>query len=212
MEIKSVGPPPERHADRVVGEMLRALAVQKADQLYTIVELVAHSSDGTPRAQQKMAARLRRAGAINVVVETGKRGRYGLYFFDMTGWDAGRDAEIQATDPLPEKPWIVCYANSITSAGRGRNKMEYKAAPMLFITHHAFSRAAQRFGAHTKESLIRVATGCLQTLLKAMNEKGVDVFKLPPSGCAFPVGSSKIKIVIKVHEKHDRAFVVATVY
>jgi hypothetical protein len=45
--IVSVGPPPEKHADRVVAEMLRELAVTNARISKAIGNIVFGASDGT---------------------------------------------------------------------------------------------------------------------------------------------------------------------
>ena len=61
--IQSIGPPPERHADRVVAEMMRDLARKRATLWKAINEAIASSTDGGPRAQRKMAERASRRNA-----------------------------------------------------------------------------------------------------------------------------------------------------
>jgi len=73
--IQSVGPPPERHADRVVAEMMQELARNQSRLWDAVPEIVASSSDGSPRAQRKMEERIRRAGALATYLSPGKRGR-----------------------------------------------------------------------------------------------------------------------------------------
>jgi len=57
--IQSIGPPPERHADRIIGEMMRKLAHDRA-QLWDGVAKVFYSSgwSGGVRAQRRMAQRM----------------------------------------------------------------------------------------------------------------------------------------------------------
>ena len=54
--ISSIGPPPERHADRVVAEMLKHIALASAHMLPEIKRAAAASSDGTPRAEKAGSA------------------------------------------------------------------------------------------------------------------------------------------------------------
>src|SRR5262249_39495192 len=88
--IQSVRPPPERHADRVVAGMLRQLAVDHARLWETIAKIAANSSDGTPKAQRKMEERIKRTGVLTTDLLPGKRGRYTLLIYDLSGYDPQR--------------------------------------------------------------------------------------------------------------------------
>ena len=80
LEIQSIGLPPEQHADHVIAEMLHDLARKRAHLQDAVAEEFRNARDGNPRAQQKMAARMLAAGAAQVKLEPGKRGRYSLFF------------------------------------------------------------------------------------------------------------------------------------
>jgi hypothetical protein len=71
--IQSIGPPPQQHADRIVAEMLRDLAGKRAQVELAIIAAIETSRDGNPKAQAKMAERIRRAGAEYVSLQPGKR-------------------------------------------------------------------------------------------------------------------------------------------
>jgi hypothetical protein len=60
LSIHSIGPPPERHADRVVAAMLRQLAQTRAHLLPAILAAFANSSDGSPKAQRKLETRVKK--------------------------------------------------------------------------------------------------------------------------------------------------------
>jgi hypothetical protein len=60
VEIRSIGPPPELHADRVIALMLRQAAEEHATLIDTTAEIVGSSSSGTPRAQAKLLDRIER--------------------------------------------------------------------------------------------------------------------------------------------------------
>lgn len=67
---------PARHAERVIAEMMRDLAAKRARILPAIERALRESKDGAPRAQQRMAERIRKAGVLRVDLMTGKRGKY----------------------------------------------------------------------------------------------------------------------------------------
>jgi hypothetical protein len=213
--IQTPGAPPERHADRLVAEMLRHLAVTRARLTERIAEAIMKSSDGSPKAQSKMLERVQRAGASYAKLTPGKRGRYSLCYFDWTGWDAARGDEIMLNDPIPPKPQIVCWLNSINSKGRGRCEATVRGAPFLFITHHVLSRTAQRFGARTLDDLSAVVENLSSTTMKVLvqNELGfIDDdrwAKVPPMGWRIPLGGNAV-VVLKKHQSRP-AFVAATV-
>src|SRR5262245_34901826 len=116
--IQSVGLPPERHADRIVAEMIKQMA-REHDQLWAeITALVSTSADGNPRAQKKLEERIRRLGAVNTRLFPGKRGCYQLQIFDDMGWDVARDTPIFIGDEIPENTQIVCTLSVLESEGR----------------------------------------------------------------------------------------------
>jgi hypothetical protein len=60
-----------RHADRVVAEMLRHMARTHADISTAINEVIKNASDGTPKGQRKMEARVKAAGAWKTFLTPG---------------------------------------------------------------------------------------------------------------------------------------------
>jgi hypothetical protein len=53
------------------------------------------------------AERIRRAGAIEVSLKSGTRGRYRMLIFELVGWNPITDAEILIDDLLPPKPQLA---------------------------------------------------------------------------------------------------------
>ena len=211
--IRSVGLPPERHADRVVAEMMREVAKTHFMLWETIKEVIAASRGGSPKAQRKLAERILRAGAIHTKLWPGKRGKYEILIYDFTGFDPSRDAEIGPDDPIPEKPWIACNLSMLESQGGGRNMVEVNSRPVLFITHHAMSRVAQRLGMRTSEHLMASAriiwNGCLTLLNDTADENAW--LKAPPDGWRVPIPPMEdALVVLKRHEKRQ-ALVATTV-
>ena len=95
--IQSVGLPPEKHADRVVAEMLRFIA--REQQARRARNRLVHKamSDWSPKAQARMVERIRRSGGpavIDVKLTPGTRGRYLIEIYDWCVWDDERGIEI----------------------------------------------------------------------------------------------------------------------
>jgi hypothetical protein len=159
--IQSLGPPPEKHADRIVAEMLKLIVVAHA-KCWPAIRTALKTADGNPAAQERMHRKLKAAVGgfmLGSMLMPGKRGRYCLSFVCLAGWNAEQKTLIDADDPIPEKPWIVLSVIGIESKG-GFRYVE-KIRNSLFITHHALSRLAQRCGVRTisevYDAVIRIA-------------------------------------------------------
>jgi hypothetical protein len=125
-EIRSVGAPPEMHANRIVAEMLRYLAQEHAE-LWNVIHAITRdplARDGNPRAQAKLEAKVKAAGADFTHLVPGKRGKYSLRVFACTGWDPVRDRRITVDDEfMPEKPWLCYWCYEVRGVGRGGLKL-----------------------------------------------------------------------------------------
>jgi hypothetical protein len=156
--IQSVGLPPEKHADRVVAEMLRFIAREQQARRARPPLVHKAISDGSPKAQARMVERIRRSGGpivIDVKLTPGKRGRYLIELYDWCVWDDQRGIEINPGDAIPNRPWLACNVTGIEGIGDSERRVESHNA--LFVTHHALSRLAQRCGARTVDDLIAAA-------------------------------------------------------
>jgi hypothetical protein len=156
-QIASEGPPPERHADRVVDEISRWLIAGSArvrDDIYLMFKV--GPSDGNPKAQARLAERLRRVGRgviTEVHLTPGKRGRFALTFAYWTGFDPERDKCVETADALPVgRVWLAYVIKRVKGEGGGQYSKAGGAA--FLVTHHALSRLAQRCGARTPGDLI----------------------------------------------------------
>jgi len=209
--IQSIGPPPERHADRVVAEMMRELARKHAWVWETIAEVVNASADGNPAAQRRMEERIKRIGVLATNLDPGKRGRYRLLIYDLTGWNQRKDREIVFDDKIPERPWIACNVIIIKSEGRGADRVTFRSKPMVLISHHAMSRTAQRLGMRTGEHMLKATHAIWTAALDVLHEKEDDWLNAPLEGWRVPMRTADNAIVVlKKHRKRD-ALVAATV-
>jgi hypothetical protein len=153
--IRSVGTVPERHADRIVAEMLRAIVGARQSMYETVWAVVNAGRDGNPRAQAKLAERIWAAGGeliCHVSLIPGKRGRYELLVVAVEGWDPGRREIIEAKDAVPERPWLA--GTVIEFVGKGQGRYDQKSWTPFFVTHHALSRLVQRSGVRTSSQLL----------------------------------------------------------
>jgi len=211
--IQSLGLPPARHADRVVAEMMRDLAKKHAtlwDEISTVV-CTCKGGAGSPRAQTRLGERIKQAGAYHTKVYSGKRGKFEIVIYDFVGFDPGRDAEIRAGDPIPPKPWIACNVSILESPGRGRNEIRVDSRPLLFITCHAMSRVAQRFGARTLDHLMTATHVIFNECIALFNQKKVEaLLDTPLEGWRVPLMDSSALAILKHHEKR-KALICVTV-
>ena len=64
LAISSVGPPHPLHADRVIALMTRHLVDRARHIRDALKDIAFNANDGSPRAQQRLAQRLGRAGTV----------------------------------------------------------------------------------------------------------------------------------------------------
>jgi hypothetical protein len=120
--IQSLGAPPAKHADRVVGEMLHLIIKTQGERWAQIRTITRAGADGNPKAQARLAKKIIDAGGLFVVTawlsEVRKRGRYVLHVVCVNGWDAARKVTIFKNDPIPATPWLACTHVEMISKGR----------------------------------------------------------------------------------------------
>jgi hypothetical protein len=192
--------------------MLRDLARKRAQIEMAVGAAIDNSKDGNPRAQAKMAERMRRAGAEHVSLTPGKRGKYTLQVWQWVGWDPIRDREIGIDSPIPEKPWLAFHIFHVETRGRGRGFADIAEGPVLLITHHALSRTAQRFGMRTNDHMLAAARRILHATADLIF-KTRDWTPPPPQGLRVPLDTAdKAVVVLKQHASRERTLVAATVF
>jgi hypothetical protein len=211
MEIKSVGPPPEKYADRIVAEMLRTMIETRGQRFEQFRKLFRTGRDGNPEAQAKLAKKLEQAGGpfcLGVHLTPGKRGRYEMHIAGIGGWDPARKGLIHGWDPIegtkdviPPKPWLVVHDYVYASKGRGRYDIESRA--LLFVTHHALSRLTQRCGARTPDDLLTAVHDMALALMHQIIDKG-DM----PERVAFDGGTA---VLVRYDEQKGGVVVVTIV-
>jgi hypothetical protein len=229
--IDSVGAPPERHADRVVADMMRLIIEAHAGILGAIHAAFKDRSDGNPVGQQRMVRRIKDSGAgllFDCILKPGKRGHYELTLTDCAGWNpitghtirAGwniveGEAEDDDTCAIPEKPWLACRVTHIESQGRGHYKV-MRPIPLL-ITHHSLSRLAQRSNAREAIDLVWAVNATWYAFLEAdikAVEAGVPFCSHPAGrriGVSLPAAIGDVVTVICPHDARPHTHVVTTI-
>lgn len=186
--------------------MMREVIAKRSGITNAIRKIFATGRTGNPRAQEKVAERIRKAGAVHVTLKPGKSLKYEMTILEISGWDPARNAEVLQDDPLPEKPWLVVYATIIKD--KERNVFSH---PVMFITHHALSRYAQRLDLRSSEQIVPLAdTIWIKALSANTDAAGLpikSIFEPPPKGYRIPINDSAIVVLCK-HE--SRPALVAT--
>jgi hypothetical protein len=207
--------------------------VQRHAALWAAIHVVTkgpHVSDGNPRAQAKLEAKIKNLGVLTTNLKPGKRGRYELRVYSLAGWDPQRDDLIETDDPIPKKPWICTLLHIVRGEGHGWVSHE-SFSPVIFLTHHCLSRSAQRWGVRTVDDLSAVIKKIIKVTIaylykRSLSDKvagddarSVARFDTPPEGVRLPIpgdtGPEDTRqgenvIVLKKHETRD-ALVAVTV-
>jgi hypothetical protein len=148
--ITSIGPPPERHAERIVDEMILWLHGRQQEIWVKAKGSLRTKQLGNPVGQTRAVARMREALGDMVLaldLQTGKRGRFVLQMIAWTVWDSARNASVELDAPPP------AYASlGVVYATTDRTR-EWRGTIPLVVTRHALVRLAERAGMRTVEDL-----------------------------------------------------------
>ncbi len=164
--------------------MIRWLIKENARFLPPVAVALKTSADGNPKAQKRMAERIRYLGRgvfNGVWLNPGKRGRYMLTLGYWTGWHPQQDRPIEPDDLLPtSKVWLAYWQTDLI--GEGAGKRSERSMPRLLATHHALSRLAQRCDARTPADLINGLGLIWDAVVDLVDAHGNDGWLNPPSG------------------------------
>ncbi len=184
-----VGPPPDRHAERVVGEMLRWLLVEYNQTTERVNGLLDVDKMGSPTAQRRVFERVKRAFGPLVFrheLEEGKRGRFRVAIYDWAVWDAAGHRFVEGDAPMPAAAALACVFTHYV--GTGRQRCDKRVVAYLIVTRHAAVRLAQRCAVRDAHDLL--AQACALSTRAAnmvVALKDDEWSKPPPSGWRLPV-------------------------
>jgi hypothetical protein len=211
--VVSFGPPPERYANRVIGEALSGFAREHARRWEFIANLVKNPRvhDGCPKSQRRLEAKVKAAGGVQTFLRSGSRGRYCLRAYSWIGWDPSIDKPITDADDIPARSQLAPYCYEVL--GEGRGSVRFTGYSVLIVSAHVLSRCIQRWQVKTLHDLRRVVdtigTTTLNYIVKRQEETD-DWHVTPPPGAHVPFPNGKSVLVLRQHETR-RALVATTV-
>jgi hypothetical protein len=212
--IRSIaqGPVPERHADRVVAQMIRFLIAERMRVTPKILEILKTSPDASPKHQVRLVERICAAAGSSVRhinLKPGKRGRFLIEIYDWTGWNPATDTAIEAPEQeIPGDPWLAIWLLELQ--GLGNHRYDQRSNPVLLVKPHALSRGAQRCGLRTIDDLFTLMTLAWNAMAKLVVGKETAAFEAPPAGWRVPFGGGTA--VLRRHPRLERTLVLATVW
>lgn len=193
-EIKTVGPPPERHAARVVADMCRWLTTEQPRlhaRHLALLKTTSAAKLGNPKAQQRFMRRLRadpvlKGRILSTSLNPGKRGKCTLsWLVWKMVTPEGEDAS--PTDLYP--PWICCCMDVFYI----RDKDASHRIRLVTFSHHAMQRLAERCGAKTPDDLLAALRDIALWMLNADPQTEIDSLRIPVAG-----GTA----IVEMTEKH----------
>jgi hypothetical protein len=211
--IASIAEPPERHADRVVAQMIRFLIAERQRATPAMMQILKTAPDASPAQQARMVERLRAVAGSSIRrmdLKPGKRGKWQISITDWTGWDDGRDQSIEGPgQPLPADPWLACWLMHLK--GLGRHRYEQKAAPLLLMKPHAISRGAQRCNVRSIDDVFVLMARAWNAAAALIEDKGEAAFDtMPEAGWRVPMGEETA--VLRKHPRLWGTFVLTTMW
>jgi hypothetical protein len=156
--IQSVGPPPEKHAMRIVSEMIEYLHDRQRDLWARAAGSINTKQMGSVVGQERAIARFQKQNE-GLILKTwftpGSRGRYKLRAVMWMIWnpagDGGHGDMAGPNNPLPDNAQLA-----VGIAVRTGRDTEFKTYVPLVITRHAMVRLAERAGVRTVDDLLLV--------------------------------------------------------
>jgi hypothetical protein len=215
--ITSVGPPPERHAERIADEMILWLHGRQQEIWVKAKGSLRTSQMGNPVGQTRAVARMReRLGdlVLALKLKTGKRGKFELQMITWTIWDPARKDRPKFGAPLPPQASLgVLYAAADRS-------LDWRGSIPVIVTRHALVRMAERAGMRTVEdlyvALISLWSGFCDLLFLGLDVDNGEVlnrvFDPPPQGWRVPFGDGfAVAVMSRDGEIDDHRMVVKTI-
>jgi hypothetical protein len=205
--ITSVGPPPERHCVRVVGEMLAFLHQRRMKLQPGLEGALDPRRMGNPTAQMRQFEKFRRlAGptALDLQLTPAKRGKFLLSF---TEWALYCDGAVVENAVLPPGAGIAAVTTVFSAANY---RSEEISAALLVASRHSLDRLAERADVRTVDELL----ACIRSLwavTTALMLAPDDAWLRPPHGGAWQVPIANGIAVLKPNEDGSRSLVVVSI-
>ena len=153
-------PPPDRHAERVVWEMLQYLHAGQAERWRKAHGALNSAQMGSVVGQQRAVARFAKTVgdfALRVELSPAKRGRYHLRVISWMPFDPVANDVVMPGDPLP--PTAQLAVTISYSTGKNHKPIWDTGIPLL-ISRHAMQRLATRSSVRTVNDLLLAVREC----------------------------------------------------
>jgi hypothetical protein len=160
---------PERHADRVVAEMLRWIVAEHQQRMAALKGILSSTPDANPQDQQRLADKFKRLGgpffpAVGLM-KSAKRGRYEIHILAIDGWNRDTQKLIFVRNEIPERPQLA--ASVLIAKGLGHHRHDLEMRVELIVSHHALSRLVQRSENRTVDDLLTAVTSMFTAFVAA---------------------------------------------
>jgi hypothetical protein len=202
-----VADPPERHAARIVAEMVKWLAVEQSRFEHVLAREIAtgRSRLGSVIAQERLVARLRRAGdgkgLVDLRLWPGKKAGFLIRWTDWRAVTPQTARMLKEGEPVPERAWLSCEIMYFTA----RHPTRYHRA--FLLTHHAMVRLATRCGATTPDHLLDAMREIWRGFVECADRVGAEAASRLVR-LELPVKSG---VAIAEREDKDSCFIIKTV-
>jgi hypothetical protein len=147
--------------------MLRFIVQARTHFWPGLQEIIHSESDGNPKAQARLLRKIEKACGrflCDSNLKAGKRGRYEIDLLLVEGWDAETRTIVADEEAIPERPWLALTATRLR--GTGHRAYEQNTDILIFVTHHALSRLAQRCDARTVVEIYEAVLAIMHRYIK----------------------------------------------
>jgi hypothetical protein len=214
-KIESVGPPPDKHAERIVWEMLKYLHAGQQQRWAKARGALRSSQLGSIVGQKRAVARFAKTVgdlALSIELAPAKRGRYTLRLVSWIVYNPLADAALTPGEPLPPAAQLAI----IVAYGRGANhNPQWDSALPLVVSRHAMERLAQRANVRTITDLLvslRELWQAVETrLIQHLRDGGETWPEPPPAGWRLPLPGLNALAVVGRSDNSRRQVVVKTI-
>lgn len=201
-KIASVGPPPDKHAERIVGEMLRFMHVQRTryhrKHAHGLIDV---RTMGGRKGQLKTVDKMRNAIGpllLEIGLKPATRGRFVLITSEWCLWDPKTELPLASDDPAPSGAlWLAVTSSTYT----GTNYIPKVTTGLaLIITYHSLVRLCQRAGVVTVGDMIHAVRKLwfvTDHLMERFDPKSQDWLR-PPDGTwllAMPIEGKPVAVI-----------------
>jgi hypothetical protein len=224
--IRSLGAPPDRHAERVVNDMLAWLHAGQTERWAKAKGAINSSQMGSVVGQQRAVARFAKIVgdlALRVELSPAKRGKYHLRLVSWIAFDPVRNDAVLPGEPLPPAAQLAVVVSYCSGAN---HRPQWNSGIPVVISRHAMIRCAQRKNVRTVNGLllaVRELWDAAESVVLKMVADGVarsesgkthaDAWfaAIPSVGVRVPLSDGRIAVIAQASLLDKHTLIVKTV-